>query len=155
VLPPVTPRVGQLSVQKLRLRNVHVSQLMPSFRTGRSAPPAAGFIVFLLCAAVFAWSLQVKLSHYSRAQVHDKVVAKLLKDSRGDNESGAKNSFMLRPSRRSAHLAPVQVEASLNTLPFAVLEVRPLQRPVVASDTAFFAAVLSRPPPRIARKTAS
>ena len=123
---------------------------MPSFRTGRSAYPAPGFIVPILCAAVFAWSLQVKLSHYSSAQVHNKIVAKLVKDWRGDNEPGAKNSSVLRPTRRSPHLPSVQIAASLIALPFAEPVDRPSQRPAAASGAAFPLALLSRPPPRIA-----
>jgi hypothetical protein len=56
------------------------ARLVPPLRTGRLASPALRFIVLFLFATAFAWGLQVKISQYSSAQVHDRTVAKFVQD---------------------------------------------------------------------------
>jgi hypothetical protein len=120
---------------------------MPSLRTGRLASPALRFIVLFLCAAAFAWSLQVKLSQYSPAQAHDKIVAKLVQDWRGDNEPGAKRFSVPRSTTSNAHLLSAQIAVAFVVPRFAVPEIPRPHRPVAASIAAYPLA-LSRPPPQ-------
>lgn len=118
---------------------------MPSVRTGRPAFPPLRFIVLFLCAAIFTWSLQIKLSEYSGAPVHDKIVAKLVKDWRGDNEPSTKKSSVGQPTPGGAHLLSVQISVGPC---FAVPGIRPPHGPAAASITAFPLTLFSRPPPQ-------
>ncbi len=122
-------------------------QLMPSLRTGRLACPALRFIVLFLCAATFAWGLQVELSRNCPAKVHDKIVARLVQDWRGDNEPGAKRLSVLRPTSSNAHLLSAQIAVAFVVPRFAVPEIPPPHLPVAASIAAY-PLVLSRPPPQ-------
>jgi hypothetical protein len=121
---------------------------MPTLRRGSLASPALRFIVLFLCAAAFTWGLQVKLSHYSNAQVHDKIVAKFDQDCRGDNEPGAKKFSVLRPTTSGAHLLSALIAAAFVVPRFAVPEILSPHGSVVASIAAFPLALSSRPPPQ-------
>jgi hypothetical protein len=120
---------------------------MPTLRTKSLASPALRFIVLFLCAAAFTWGLQIKLSHYSNAQVHDKIVAKFVQDSRGDNEHGAKKFSVLRSTSSNAHLLSAQIAVAFVVPRFAVPEIPPPHGPV-ASIAACPLALCSRPPPQ-------
>ena len=121
---------------------------MPSLRTGSPASPALRFIVLFLCAAAFAGGLQVKLSHYSSPQPHDKIVAKFVQDWRGDNEPGARKFSVLRPGSGGTHLLSALIAVALVVPRFAVPEIPPPRRPVAASIAAYPLALFSRPPPQ-------
>jgi hypothetical protein len=120
---------------------------MPSFRTGRPASPALRWLVLFLCAAVFAWGLQVKLSQFSTA-VHGKTDTKLVQDWRGDNKPGAMKFFVVRPTHRSAHLLSVQIAVTVVAPRFLVPGIRPPHEPVTSSIAACPLALFSRPPPQ-------
>ena len=124
------------------------ARLVPSLRTGRLASPALKLIVLFLCAAAFAWGLQLKLSHYSSSQVHDKIVAKFVQDWRGDNEAGAKKFSVFRPTSSGAHLLSARIAVAFVVPRFAVAEISPPHGPVAASIAAYPFALFSRPPPQ-------
>jgi hypothetical protein len=100
--------------------------------------------VLLLCAAAFTWGLQIKLSHYSSPQAHDKIV----QDWRGDNEPGARKFSVLRPGIGGPHLLSALIAVALVVPRFAVPEIPPPRGPVAASIAAYPLALFSRPPPQ-------
>lgn len=103
--------------------------------------------MLFLCATVFAWGLQVKLSQFSTA-VHGKTDTKLVQDWRGDNKPGAMKFFVLRPTHRSAHLLSVQIAVTDVAPRFLVPGIRPPYEPVTSSIAACPLALFSRPPPQ-------
>jgi hypothetical protein len=121
---------------------------MPTLRTRHLAPPALRLIAVFLCAAAFAWALQVKLSQYSSTPDQNKIVAKFVQDWRGDNEPGAKKFSVLRPPGSNAHLLSALIAIAFVVPRFAVSEIPPPHGPVAASVTAYPFALLSRPPPQ-------
>jgi hypothetical protein len=107
---------------------------------------SAGLKAFslVLCAAVFAWGLQFKLSLYQTShKIHPVSVAKLLV-----SEPGNKKSCAIGPGeRRAAQQLPAYSAVALFQPAFIVCRNRQVHKLVRSSIPSYPHALLFRPPP--------